>query len=148
MDLSTIGDTMKATVPWVRTAGIEFKEVSATRVVTVLPDTPANHNHIGGAHAAVAFGLAETASGAVALASFGEQMSRAVPLVKRSEIEYKKIALGELTAEAVLDRPAEEVVAELDAGTRPEFPVTVTIRNTEGVTTAVVTVTWTLRPNR
>nr|CEL23262.1 hypothetical protein [Kibdelosporangium sp. MJ126-NF4] len=139
---------MKATVPWVNTAGIDFKEVEATRVVTVLPDNPANHNHVGGAHAAVAFGLAETASGAVALASFGEQLAKAIPLVKRSEINYKKVATGDLTAEAVLGRPAEEVIAELDSGTRPEFPVHVTIRNTDGETTAEVTVIWTLRPHR
>ncbi|ALG14492.1 hypothetical protein AOZ06_02100 [Kibdelosporangium phytohabitans] len=143
-----IGEAMKATVPWVNTAGIQFKEITATRVVTVLPDNPANHNHVGGAHAAVAFGLAETASGAVALASFSEQMAKATPLVKRSEINYKKVATGDLTAEAVLGRAADEVVAELDGGTRPEFPVNVTIRNAGGETTAEVTVIWTLRPNR
>ncbi|MCE7009255.1 DUF4442 domain-containing protein [Kibdelosporangium philippinense] len=148
MDLSMLGDAMKATVPWVRTAGIEFKEVASDRVVTVLPDNPVNHNHVGGAHAAVAFGLAETASGAVVMASFSDQLARATPLVKRSEIDYKKVAMGDLTAEAVLGRAPEEIVAELDNGTRPEFPVHVTIRNAEDVTTAEVTVTWTLRPNR
>lgn len=143
-----IGEAMKNTVPWVTTAGIDFKEITATRVVTVLPDRADQHNHVGGPHAALSFGVAETASGAVLLAAFSEQLGRATPLVTHSEIAYKKVALGDITAEAVLGRPAEEVIAELDEGKRPEFPVHVTIRNAEGVTTAEVTVTWTLRPNR
>jgi hypothetical protein len=148
MDYSMVGDTMKNTVPWVNTAGVDFKEVTATRAIATLPDVEGQRNHVGGPHAALTFGLAETASGAVLLAAFAEQLSRATPLVARSAIEYKKLALGDLTAEAVLGRPAEEVVAQLDAGQRPEFPVQVTVRNADGVTTAEVTVTWTLRPNR
>jgi acyl-coenzyme A thioesterase PaaI-like protein len=148
MDYSTVGETMKNTVPWVNTAGIDFKEITATRVIAALQDVEGQRNHVGGPHAAVTFGLAETASGAVLLAAFAEQLGRAMPLVARSAIEYKRLALGDLTAEAVLGRPADEVVAELDAGQRPEFPVQVTVRNADGVTTAEVTVTWTLRPNR
>ena len=53
-----------------------------------------------------------------------------------------------LRAEAVLGRPAAEVIAELASGTRPEFPVHVTLTNADGATTAEMTVTWTLRPNR
>jgi acyl-coenzyme A thioesterase PaaI-like protein len=148
MDYTMIGEAMKNTVPWVKTVGITFKEISATRVVTQLADDPALHNHVGGPHAAVTFGLGETASGAVLLAAFAEQLGRATPLVAKTEISYKKIGLGDLTAEAILGRPAEEVIAELDDGKRPEFPVNVTITNAEGATTAEMTVTWTLRPNR
>jgi acyl-coenzyme A thioesterase PaaI-like protein len=148
MDYSLIGEAMKNTVPWVNTAGIDFKEVTATRVVSTLPDVEHQRNHVGGPHAALIFGLAETASGAVMIAAFSEQLGRAVPLVTRAEISYKKLALGDLTAEAILGRPAEEVIAELDEGKRPEFPVHVTIANAEGITTAEMTVHWTLRPNR
>jgi hypothetical protein len=82
------------------------------------------------------------------MAAFAEQLGRATPLVARAEIAYKKVALGDLTAEAVLGRPADEIIAELDEGKRPEFPVHVTVANAEGVTTAEMTVHWTLRPNR
>ncbi|GLZ40333.1 DUF4442 domain-containing protein [Actinokineospora sp. NBRC 105648] len=146
--LDWVAEAMKKTVPWVATAGVEFTEIAADRVVCSLPDVEGQRNHVGGPHAAVVFGLAETASGAVGLASFAAEMGRATPLVVRSEIRYKKLALGPLTAEAVLTRPAAQVVAELDAGTRPEFTVECTIRNAEGVTTAEMTVVWTLRPNR
>ena len=36
-----------------------------------LPDEADRHNHVGGPHAAMIFGLGETASGAVGLAAFG-----------------------------------------------------------------------------
>ncbi|MQA11434.1 MAG: DUF4442 domain-containing protein [Pseudonocardiaceae bacterium] len=139
---------MKQTVPWVTTAGIEFVEVKADRVVCALPDVEHQRNHVGGPHAAVMFGLAETASGAVGLASFADVLGRATPLVASSEIRYRKLARGPLTTEAILGRPAGEVVAELDAGERPEFPVHCTIRNADGETTGEMTVVWTLRPNK
>jgi acyl-coenzyme A thioesterase PaaI-like protein len=145
-DYGWVADAMKKTVPWVTTAGVEFTEIAADRVVCELTDVENQRNHVGGPHAAVMFGLAETASGAVGLASFSEQMGRATPLVVSSEIRYKKLARGNLTAEAVLTRPAADVIAELDAGQRPEFAVDCTIRNAEGVTTAEMTVLWTLKP--
>ncbi|MCP2164661.1 DUF4442 domain-containing protein [Goodfellowiella coeruleoviolacea] len=143
-----IAQGMKQSVPWVRTAGIEFTEISDGRVVATLPDVAEQRNHVGGPHAAVMFGLGETATGAVVLAAFSDVLDRAVPLVVSAEVRFTKLALGPLRAEAVLGRPAEEVLAELDAGTRPEFPVHVTISNAEGVTTGELTVRWTLRPNR
>lgn len=147
-DVSTIAAAMKHAVPWVRTTGIDFEEVSTTRVVASLPDDETLRNHVGGPHAAMMFGLGETASGAVVMAAFAQHMGTATPLVARADIAYKKLALGVLRAEAVLGRPAEEVLAELASGTRPEFPVTITLTNAEGVTTGEMTVVWTLKPVR
>lgn len=147
-DTSWVGAALRQTVPWVRAVGVEFGEITAERAVAHLPDMPEHHNHVGGPHAAMVFGLGETASGAVGLATFGATMQRATPLVVRAEIGYLKLARGPLTATAVLDRPAADVLAELDAGTRPEFTVTVTITDGEGRETTRMTVVWTLRPNR
>lgn len=52
-----------------------------------------------------------------------------------------------MTATATLGRPAAEVVAELDAGGRPEFPVTIAIQREDEAVTGEMTVVWTLRPN-
>jgi hypothetical protein len=93
------------------------------------------------------FTLGESASGAIVLAAFGDQLSRAVPLAVRADIAYKKLAMGPVTATATLGRPAADVVAELDAGERPEFPVTVAIQRADGAVTGEMTVVWTLRPN-
>jgi acyl-coenzyme A thioesterase PaaI-like protein len=139
---------MRQTVPWVGTVGIEFVEVTAERAVLRLPDEPGLRNHVGGPHAAMIFGVGETATGAVTLAAFASTMERATPLPVRSEIAYQRIARGPLTAVAVLGRPAEDVLAELDAGTRPEFGIDVTITDGDGQETTRMTVVWTLRPNR
>ncbi|HZM77930.1 MAG TPA: DUF4442 domain-containing protein [Candidatus Limnocylindrales bacterium] len=135
-------------VPFARTLGITFSSVTPDSAVAVLPDTTALHNHVGGPHAGAMFSLAETASGAIVLAAFAPHLHLATPLAVRASIEYVKLAMGTVTATAKLARPAGEVIAELEAGQRPEFDVQIVIANTDGVTTGQMTVTWTLRPNR
>lgn len=147
-DASWVADAMKTAVPWVRTAGVEFGEITTERAVALLPDRPDQQNHVGGPHAAVIFGLGETASGAVGLAAFASAGAVATPLVVRSDIGYLRLAKGDLRAEAILTRSADEVLAELAGGTRPEFAVEVTVTDGDGRETTRMTVTWTLRPNR
>jgi uncharacterized protein (TIGR00369 family) len=142
-----MGDMLAAAVPMVRTLNLEFIEVSPERAVLRLPDQPEYHNHVGGPHAGAMFTLAESASGAIVLTAFGDQLSRAVPLAVRAEIHYRKLAMGPVTATATLGRPAADVVAELEAGARPEFPVSIALRREDGDVTGEMTVVWTLRPN-
>jgi len=146
-DQMSIGEMLAATVPMARTLKLEFVETSAEKAVVSLPDQGEFHNHVGGPHAGAIFTLGETASGTIVLAAFGEQLARAVPLAVSAEIAYRKLAMGAVTATATLGRPAAEVVAELDAGGRPEFPVTIEIRRGDGAVTAEMKVVWTLRPN-
>lgn len=146
-DQMSVGELLAATVPMVRTLGLEFLETTAERAVLRLPDRPDYHNHVGGPHAGAMFTLAESASGAIVLAAFGDQLQRAVPLAVTAEIGYKKLAKGIVTATATLGRPVADVVAELDAGERPEFPVAVTLTREDGAVTGEMTVVWTLRPN-
>ncbi|MBB5926212.1 acyl-coenzyme A thioesterase PaaI-like protein [Streptomyces echinatus] len=145
-DQMSIGEMLAATVPMARTLNLEFLETTPDRAVVSLPDQGDYHNHVGGPHAGAMFTLGESASGAIVLAAFGDQLSRAVPLAVRAEIAYKKLAMGAVTATATLGRPTAEVVAELDAGQRPEFPVTVEIRRADGAVTGEMSVLWTLRP--
>lgn len=145
--LPSIGEMMPATVPMVRTLNLEFHETAPDRAVVSMPDQSAFHNHLGGPHAGAMFTLGESASGAIVLAAFGDQLSRAVPLAVRAEIGYTKLAKGPVTATAELGRHATEVVAELDAGARPEFPVHVSITREDGAVTGEMTIVWTLRPN-
>ncbi|MFJ4923112.1 DUF4442 domain-containing protein [Streptomyces sp. NPDC088725] len=145
-DQMSVGEQLAATVPMAKTLGLEFLESTAERAVVRLPDHADFHNHVGGPHAGAMFTLAETASGAIVLAAFGDQLGRAVPLAVKAEIGYKKLAMGSVTATATLGRPAGEVVAELDRGVRPEFPVTVAITRADGAVTAEMIIVWTLRP--
>ncbi|MFJ2778997.1 MULTISPECIES: DUF4442 domain-containing protein [unclassified Kitasatospora] len=147
MTTPSIGRLLESTVPMARTLKLEYLETTPERAVLRLPDQPEYHNHVGGPHAGAMFTLAESASGCIVLGAFGDQLSRAVPLAVSAEISYKKLAMGVVTATAVLGRPAAGIVAELDEGGRPEFPVTVEITRADGAVTGVMTVVWTLRPN-
>jgi acyl-coenzyme A thioesterase PaaI-like protein len=147
-NLETLGTGLLDSVPFARTLGVEFTAASEDgRTVSArMPDAPHLHNHVGGPHASALFGLAETASGAVVMAVFGDQLGRAVPLTVRAEVEYRKLAMGTVEATARLDRPRDEVLAELDAGGRPEFTVPVEITRADGAVAAEVRMVWTLRP--
>jgi acyl-coenzyme A thioesterase PaaI-like protein len=148
MDAAEIPVAMFSAVPFARTLGLEFESAEAGRAVVRLPDAEAVHNHVGGPHAGALFALGESASGAVVLATFGDSLDRALPLAVRGDIAYRRVAMGPVRAMARLDRDPAEVVAELDAGGRPEFPVHVDIGTEDGVITAEMTVIWTLRPHR
>jgi len=149
--LSLAAEQLLQAVPFARKLGIEFLELTKSdvdvRAVARLPDSTDHHNHVGGPHAGALFTLGETASGAVVIGAFAAQLGRAVPLTVRAEIVYQKLAMGAVRAAARLGRPAQEVIAELDAGGRPEFPVHVEITTDDGRPAAELTVVWTLRPN-
>ncbi|WP_412539000.1 DUF4442 domain-containing protein [Longispora sp. K20-0274] len=148
MTFEAVVAALRDAVPFVRTLGLEYLEVTPERAVLRLPDNEAHHNHVAGPHAGAMFTLAESASGAVVIGSFADQLARATPLAARAEIRYTKLAMGPVLAEATLGRPRAEVVAELDAGQRPEFPVHVALRTEDGTPTGEMTIFWTLRPNR
>ncbi|MEV0280086.1 DUF4442 domain-containing protein [Streptomyces sp. NPDC050610] len=143
----SIGEMLTATVPMARTLNLEFAETTPERAVVRLPDQAEFHNHVAGPHAGAMFTLGESASGAIVLAAFGDQLSRAVPLAVRAEIGYRKLAMGPVTATAEIGRPVADVIAELDAGQRPEFPVNVAITREDGAVTGEMTIVWTLRPH-
>jgi acyl-coenzyme A thioesterase PaaI-like protein len=148
MDFEQVKAGLIAAVPLVRTMNIQFDELSADRAVLSLPDNPDFHNHAGGPHAGAIFSLGESASGAIVIAAFQEQLARSLPLAGDAKIEYKALAMGDVSAEAVLGKDPAEVVAELDSGQNGRFPVAVTLRNSEGKVCAEMTVTWVLRLNR
>ncbi len=54
--------------------------------------------------------------------------------------------MGPVTATATPGRPAVEVVAGLDGGRRPEFPVSVALRRGDGAVTGGTTVVRALHP--
>lgn len=152
IDSSQVAAGMLAAVPFARTLGLEFVEVAAeadgvVQAVVRLPDTTATHNHVGGPHAGAMFSLGETASGAVVVAAFAHVLDRATPLAVNADIAYRKLAMGSVRATARLARPVADVVAELEAGQRPEFPVHVDIATEEGKPTGEMTILWTLRPH-
>jgi uncharacterized protein (TIGR00369 family) len=129
----------------VGTLNIEYLELNADHALLRMADQPAYHNHIGGIHAGAMFTLAETASGAIVLAEFGDRFNEVVPLAVTATIRYLKVAMGPLTAEATMSVTPDEVIAQLDSGQRPEFNVEVAIRDESGTQTGAMTIVWTLK---
>ena len=140
-----IGPMMHQLVPMVGTLGLEYVDVSVDRAVVVLRDTPPFRNHVGGPHAAAAFALAESATGAVAIAAFGDLLDRAVLLPVTATMDYLAIALGDLTATAVIQGDTAAARAEFEAGRRPEFDLVADITNAAGDVTSRLRARWTLK---
>lgn len=148
MDSDTVISTFPVAVPMVSTLNMEFLEVSEKRAVMRLPDQKPYHNHVGGPHAGAMFTLAESASGALVMANFGDILDTVTPLAVESTIAYKKLAMGPVTATAEMVRSGEEILAELNRGGRPEFLVELTIATEDGTVTGEMTIVWTLKPNK
>lgn len=148
MDLEAVKVGFPQAVPMVATLNLEFNEVTYERAVMTLPDQNAYHNHVGGPHAGAMFTLAESASGAVVLANFGDRLADATPLAVEATIRYLKLAMGPVTATARMMRSGEQVLQELADGGRPEFLVEIELANAEGVVTGEMTIVWTLKPNK
>lgn len=148
MDFATVADQMPTLVPMVGTLNLEFLELSPQRAVLLLPDQQPYHNHIGGPHAGAMFTLAESATGALVLGNFGPLLGVATPLAVSATIRFKKVALGPLTAEAVLGEDPAQIAEQVRAGERPEFPIEVTLTTADGKITGSADFLWTLRPNR
>jgi uncharacterized protein (TIGR00369 family) len=146
-DFQAIADGLSAAVPFVRTLGLEYVELSGDRALLRMPDRPDLHNHVGGPHAGAIFALGESASGAVVIGSFADVLDRVTPLAAAADIVYKAVAKGDVTAEARLDTPREQVLRDLDEGKTAKFLVMITIRDASGTVTSEMTVRWALRPN-
>ncbi|MEO6203773.1 MAG: DUF4442 domain-containing protein [Mycobacteriales bacterium] len=148
-DYEAIKTLMPELVPFVKTLRLEYLEVTDGRAVLRLSDDAAFHNHVGGPHAGAIFTLAESASGAVVIASFEDLLATVTPLAATATIAYTRLQKGPVTAEATLGRPAAEVRAELDeTGKTVQFPVEVVMRDAHDQETSRLTISWALRPNR
>lgn len=148
MDFSTLVSQMPTTVPMVGTLGIEFLELDPERVVLRLPDQPQYRNHFGGPHAGAMFTLAESASGALVLGNFGNLLDRVTPLAVDASIRYRRVAMGPLYAEALMPMPPQEILAELEAGRRPEWRIDILLATEDWTITGEASFLWTLKPTR
>ncbi len=148
MDFEDLKIGFSQAVPMVATLGMEFVDLDQSRAAMRLPDQEDFHNHVGGPHAGAIFSLAESASGALIMANFGDRLDQATPLAVESTIRYRALAKGDITATAVMSRTRGQILSELDSGQRPEFAVDVEVVDANGKVTSEMTIIWTLKPNR
>ena len=140
-----IGALMHQVVPMVATLGLEYGDITADHAVVVLRDQPGYRNHVGGPHAAAMFAAAESATGAAAIAAFGDMMDRAVLLPVTATMDYLAIARGDITATAQVDGDIAEARRIFDSGSRPEIAISCEITDSTGATTGRVSTRWTLK---
>jgi acyl-coenzyme A thioesterase PaaI-like protein len=140
-----VGPMMSTLVPMVGTLGLEFVEVSAERAVVRLRDQPEYRNHVGGPHAAVMFAVAETATGAIALAAFGDLLQEAAPVPMSTSYDFLAVAIGDLTATAVVEADLDEARRLYVSGTRPEFDIVADVCDASGTVTGRFRSRWTLK---
>ena len=140
-----IGALMHQVVPMVATLGLEYVSVTAEEAVVILRDRPEYRNHVGGPHAGAIFTVAESATGAVAIAAFADMLDRAVLLPMTATIDFMSIARGDLTARAQIEADVAQARASFDSGVRPEFDILATITTADGVQSGQVRARWTLK---
>lgn len=145
MDLNALRDGMNAAVPFNRHLGLELQQIEAGRAVVLLPDEEHLDNHIGSRHAGALFGAGEAASGGAFLGAFGERLAELRPLVRDAKIAYTKVARGPITATGRLDRPAEELLAAVDADGSVDFPIEVDLTDEKGDLVARMDVAWNVK---
>lgn len=133
---------------FVRTLGPRVIASSREETVLRLDAGPELHNHVGGPHAAVIFGLGETTAFALLLEVFGDlvEAGRAVPLVKSGSIAYSAIATGPLLATAHLVGDEAGARASLEQRGVATFDVEIVFRReADDVQTAVMTARMALK---
>ena len=100
-------------------------------------------NHLGTLHASAQFALAEAASGAFLQERFPHMAGKVVPVVRTSEIKFKRPANGTLKAQAsVSDEAADSFIAQFDKKRRGLISVSVDIQDAGGTVTATAKYDW------
>ncbi len=132
---------------FVGTLGPEVQSSGRDGAVVRLDAGPELHNHLSGPHAAVIFGLGETAAFAVLLEVFGDLVEAGViPLIKTGTISYVAVATGPLVATARLIGDEQGARAALDSRGSCSFDIEITfVRETDDVRTATMTATMALK---
>ena len=147
LDFEAVRAGLSQAIPYNGHLGLELVEVGDGRGVVKLPDSPALQNHVGSQHAGALFSAGEFASGGAFVGAFAPHMGSITPLARSAEIDYRKLAKGEITATGTLREPIGDLVARLDADGRVEFPIEVELTDAGGQVVAAMTVHWHVRRN-
>ena len=145
MDFEPLRAGMEQAVPFNQHLGLEVAEVALGRGVVRLPDDPNLRNHTGTHHASALFALGQAAAGAAVAAAFVGDLPELELLPDRSEITYKKVARGPMTATAVLASNPDELHSDLERESCVDFATDVSITDGAGEIVAAMAVRWLVR---
>lgn len=130
------GVVMHRAVPFTGTAGLDFLEMTTSRVEIGLKNEKKVQNHIGGIHASAMNLLAETATGMVVGMNVRDDC---IPLAKELKMAFRKRVTGALRAVATL---SEEQRAAMQASDKGELTVAVTVTDETGVNPVECEFVW------
>ncbi|QLY32353.1 PaaI family thioesterase [Nocardia huaxiensis] len=155
MDIATMGDLVMEgfkKLGFIQFAGIEAVEFAVGRNVVRMAARPEHLNHNGDLHAAVLFGLAETAAMGASVSGIVDLMGETFIVARDGRIEYLARAKGEagpfLATSELSAETIEKVRADIQAHTEIELAVPVTITDDTGKAVAAATFTAVMRPRR
>lgn len=136
---------LSGSVPFVATVGYEVTAIDGVSVTVALPDRPELKNHIGTAHAAAAYGAAETATGGVVMLAMASHFGQLIPMLKEATIKYTATATGVVSATATpTSDPAAAVSACLEEG-RALLDVACELVSEDGTPNAESNFVWYLK---
>jgi thioesterase domain-containing protein len=130
-------------IPFVERTGMVIEEVEPGRCVLSIPEEP-NVNHFGTVYAGAIYTLGEVPGGVLFFATFdGEKY---FPLVKSSQIRYRRPGRGRLRVEATIE--ADEVArlsAVADAEGKADYTLELEITDETGDVVALMTSQYQMR---
>ena len=122
------------------------KKVGLTRNTDgslILPMDQSNENHIQTVHASAQFTLAETLSGEALQKMFPHLIGHVVPILRASEIKFKKPATGEIYGLTHIDDVQRKKFEEQFAKKgRASISVEVEIKDSNALTTCLGQFEW------
>jgi acyl-coenzyme A thioesterase PaaI-like protein len=146
LDIETFQRQLTETVPFSRVLGVRLVSAGIGQAEAVLPESPERLNHVGTVHAVAQFGLGETTSGMLLVATFSDLQEQGfVPVVADVAIHYLKAARGDLYGLATLS--AEEqarIRAEVEQAGRARVTIPVVLSDSGGTPTTQFEIGWVL----
>lgn len=126
-------------IPFVKHVGLETDQNGHMS----LPFSQQNQNHLQTIHASAQFTLAETASGECLLKTFPDLADKVVPVLRDSQIKFKKPAQKDIVAyphiaEESIDKFSEQFAQK----GRASISVNVDIKDIDGTLTASGEFNW------
>ena len=147
IDYAAIATGYNGMIPFATHIGLQVKTIGPGVCTVVLPEAPTTMNHVTSQHAGALFTVGESASGGAFIGTFAERMGEITPLAQSAEITYKKIARGDITANATLTADPAQLHEELDREGKVRFNVDVELSDPEGNVVAEMVVQWYVRKN-
>jgi acyl-coenzyme A thioesterase PaaI-like protein len=127
------------TIPFVEKVGI----IRSTQGLLELPFNESIQNHLQTIHASAQFALTETTSGEILQRIFPELVGKVVPVLRETNIKYKKPAIKTISANpTVSDDAVSKFKEQFTRKGRSTISVNVEIKDSEDVVTCVSMFKW------